>query len=102
MPRRLTQEELELKINENIKIINKESCALRPDFKILKKAQRDLAIHKEKLYLLEKKKELKENKKDVNKQIIECIKETEKFYYHIFFSKKLLFQINELHLDNLI
>lgn len=44
MTRNLTQEELELQINENIKIINKESCALRPDFKTLKKAQRDLSV----------------------------------------------------------
>ena len=47
-----------------------------------KKAQRDLAIHKEKLSLLEKKNELKLNKKEINNQIIECIKETDKFYFH--------------------
>lgn len=44
MPKRLTQEELELKINDNIKIINKESSALRPDFKVLRQAQRDLSV----------------------------------------------------------
>ena len=47
-----------------------------------KKAQRDLAIHKEKLSLLEKKNELKLNKKEINNQIIECIKETDNFYFH--------------------
>lgn len=44
MPKRLTQEELELKINDNIKIINKESSALRPDFKALRQAQRNLSV----------------------------------------------------------
>lgn len=44
MTRNLTQEELELQINENIKIINKESCALRPDLKALRNAQRELSV----------------------------------------------------------
>ena len=63
-------------------IYEKEEYKLQQFLLKNKKAQRDLAIHKEKLSLLEKKNELKLNKKEINNQIIECIKETDQFYFH--------------------
>ncbi len=63
-------------------IYDKEQYKIQQNILKNKKAERDLAIHNEKLFLLEKKKELKNNKIEVQNQILDCLKETEKFYYH--------------------
>ena len=63
-------------------IYDKEQYKIQQNILKNKKAERDLAIHNEKLFLLEKKKELKNNKIEVQNQILDCSKETEKFYYH--------------------
>ena len=63
-------------------IYDKEQYKIQQFLLKNKKTQRDLAIHNEKMSLLEKKKELKNSKIEVQNQILDCLKETEKFYYH--------------------
>ena len=63
-------------------IYDKEQYKIQQFLLKNKKTQRDLAIHNEKMSLLEKKKELKNSKIEVQNQIIDCLKQTEKFYYH--------------------
>ena len=64
-------------------IYDKEQYKIQQNLLRNKKIQADLAIHNEKMSLLEKKKELKHKKLEVHKQIIDCLDKTEKFYYHI-------------------
>ena len=63
-------------------IYDKEQYKIQQNLLRNKKIQADLAIHNEKISLLEKKKELKHKKLEVHKQIIDCLDKTEKFYYH--------------------